>query len=186
MRATHTSTSARCAARRAADRDANPVVRQARTAGRDRRHWGARSRGHGVRLPVEGAVDGRRRRVGRANYTITPISTSPPWSPAPTAPSEPSPPACARSNTWSRPATRSATPTSVAAALRPPSRSPRSSPSPMAATLPSRSSSPSPGTVRSTAPPPPAGPRHRVSRARSRRRPVLRSPTPSAPPPRDE
>ncbi len=89
------------AARRVADRKANPVVGQAGTAGSRRRHRGARGRGHRVRLANEGAVDGRRRRARGAVCATTPTSSSPRWSPAPMAPSGPSRPGCARSNTWS-------------------------------------------------------------------------------------
>ena len=67
------------AARRVADREANPVVGQAGTAGSRRRHRGARGGGHRVRLAVEGAVDGRRRRARRRSCATTPTSSSPRW-----------------------------------------------------------------------------------------------------------
>ena len=55
----------RLAARRAADRGADSVVGQARTARGRRRHRGAGDGGDRVRLAVEGARAGRRRRTGR-------------------------------------------------------------------------------------------------------------------------
>ncbi len=99
-------------ARRPADRGSDSVVRQARTAGRDRRHRGARGRGHGVRLPVEGAGAGRRPRTRRRAEPTTPTSSSRRWWPVPTAPSGRSPRACARWSTWCRPPTGTAAPTS--------------------------------------------------------------------------
>ena len=61
----HVDHSRGLAARRAADRRANSVVRQARTARRRGRHRGAGDGGDRVRLAVEGARAGRRRRTGR-------------------------------------------------------------------------------------------------------------------------
>ena len=61
-------------ARRPADRGPDPVVRQAGTAGGRRRHRGARDRGHRVRVTVEGARTGRRRRAGRGTAPLPAVA----------------------------------------------------------------------------------------------------------------
>ena len=101
-------------ARRSADRGADPVVRQARTARGRRRDRRARGRGHRVRVAVEGARAGRRRRTRRRTARqVSTTSSSPRWWPARTAPSAPSRPACDRSSTWCRRPTDTAGPTSA-------------------------------------------------------------------------
>ena len=71
-----------------------PLSRQARTARGRRRHRGAGDGGDGLRLTVEGACAGRCRRTGRRTAPVRTASSSPRWSPAPTAPSARSPRAC--------------------------------------------------------------------------------------------
>ena len=88
-------------------------------------------------------------------HRTIPASSSPPWSPAPTAPSGPSPRAWGRSSTWCRPPTgishaNVGRTTAEATALIADIVAHR----PRRATPPSRSSSRPRGTARSTAPPP--------------------------------
>ena len=71
-----------------------PLSRQARTAGRRRRHRRARGGGHRVRLTVEGARTRRCRGTRRRADNDSTTSSSPRWWPAPTAPNARSPRAC--------------------------------------------------------------------------------------------
>ncbi len=160
----------RLAARRPADRGPDPVVGQARTARGHRRHRGARDGGDGLRLAVEGARAGRRRRTRRRTARL-------PRHRVLRAGGQPQ-----RRQARDRRGTaldrvrgvgrRRAQPRQRGPhhARKRPRRSPRSSRSPTTAASPSRSSSPPRGTARSTDRPPPQRVLDIVDRGHRRRR----------------